>query len=654
MKYLIIFLVSVNLVWACDYLDMVPENDIETVETVFETRTNADSWIEGLYSSAKELSTDLSVNVAYLGADEFTACDFMLNYGTETGGSTYLYPGFRIAQGFEMSQDPYDNFWTPAYTLIRDCNTFLENIDDVYNMEEIEKKQWKSEVQGLKAYMYFELVRRYGPICLVPNNLPADADISVLQLPRMHVDTCFKEIVNLCDSALRYASTSAMAGQTRKPYFHQEAIQVLKAKALLYAASPLFNGNPVYSTFTGKNGEPLFSAQNDPEKWRLAAEEAKKAVELCEKGDAFTLCEGTQGDGILRTMNGLEQVAYSQFNNPEYILEWKRGSHGGAIAMYLLPLLHAGDEDYASTIYGGLAPSMKMVEMYYTEHGLPIESDVTWNYANRYRLGKELRPIYKDIVPLADDDKLADNEKEVLQLHLAREPRFYANIAADRTYWQRGVDSYVKDYTFLVEAWKDERFGTTSDFVVTNTWQNPNGYWVKKHLRSSITNTAYYSSLSNDDTHPVFRLAEVYLMLAEAWNEYYGPCEEVYNAIDKVRERAGIPGVVEAWTSYSNEPGKVTTKEGMRDIIRQEINIELAFEGHRYWNLRRWLTAELELNEVHYGWNILGDRAQTFYNNFNGPIVVWNKAKFTAPRDYLTPLKAEEILMSGMVQNPGW
>ena len=124
--------------------------------------------------------------------------------------------------------------------------------------------------------------------------------------------------------------------------------------------------------------------------------------------------------------------------------------------------------------------------------------------------------------------------------------------------------------------------------------------------------------------------------------------------MNKVRERAGIDDVVTAWKSYSNQPGKVDTKEGMREIIRQEINIELAFEGQRYWNLRRWKIAELELNAKQYGWNILGESARTFYNNFEGPIVIWSKSKFTAPRNYLTPIKAEEILISSMVQNPGW
>lgn len=96
------------------------------------------------------------------------------------------------------------------------------------------------------------------------------------------------------------------------------------------------------------------------------------------------------------------------------------------------------------------------------------------------------------------------------------------------------------------------------------------------------------------------------------------------------------------------------TREGMRDIIRQEINIEFAFEGHRFFNLRRWKTAHEELNEHPMGWNIIGENFEAFYNYGNGPIEVETVRKFTAPRDYLFPLRAEDVLISGLQQNPGW
>ena len=127
----------------------------------------------------------------------------------------------------------------------------------------------------------------------------------------------------------------------------------------------------------------------------------------------------------------------------------------------------------------------------------------------------------------------------------------------------------------------------------------------------------------------------------------------MYDNIDMVRERAGILPVREAWEQYSTNPVLVTTKEGMRNIIRQEFNIEFAFEGQRFWNLRRWQIAHEELNEPLYGWNVLGKDADSFYNH-GEPVMVWSKRGFSAPRDYFWPIRSEEAQVSGVVQNPGW
>src|SRR5699024_8744988 len=212
---------------------------------------------------------------------------------------------------------------------------------------------------------------------------------------------------------------------------------------------------------------------------------ADKAVEVCEQG-GFALCKGTTGKAtaLLNTMMDIEQTSYSMFSNPEYILEWKIDAWW--FPYYTLPRLKSDDVNYSDQVDGSISPTMKMVEMYYTEHGLPIESDVTWNYAGRYQLSKETSVLYKDVVMLNTD---------VLQLHLRREPRFYACIAADRTYWQRGTNTIWDDYNLPVYAYKGESFGTAMDIVVSNVPQNPGGYWLKKHSQSSVNNVSYYNSM---------------------------------------------------------------------------------------------------------------------------------------------------------------
>ena len=638
-KYLLSILCGILLLPGCNYLDMVPEKDIETIESLFEQRTKVESWWKGLYGELNLLFASFEDNIAYLGADEFVTCQALYK------STLYDLDGLKVADGLQMSQDPYGSIWYKMYVIIRNCNIFLENIDHTYNMSEDDRNWWKADVKAVKAYVYFELVRHYGPICLIPQNMPVNLPVKDYQLPRQHVDTCFKEIINLLDEAMEYVPKRSQRISNYEHTFSLEALYALKAKTLLYAASPLFNGNAFYSDFKNKNGELLFNATYDKNKWLLAAEAADKAAEMCVEG-GLTLISGASGKStkLLNTMLDIENMTFSRFNNDEYLLEWK---YARSHYQFFLPRLIGDEDNYDSQALGCLSPSMKMVEMYYTENGLPIDADITWNYANRYKLGSESSPAYEGVIPM---------NTAVVNLHLRREPRFYAFIAGDRMYWQRGTNTANKDYNLLVKAHKgEEPWGTQYDFIVSNSWQNINGYWLKKHLFSWYNTLGYANNLQNNETAAIIRLAEVYLMQAEAWNEYLeAPDSRVYDPLDKVRERAGILPVREAWGNYSNNPTKVTTKVGMRDIIRQEYNVEFAFEGHRYWNLRRWLIAHQTMNEKQYGWNVIGTTDQAFYNYETGPVVVWSSNKFVAPRDYLTPFDAEEILISGMVQNPGW
>lgn len=640
-KYLLSILCAILLLPGCNYLDMVPEKDIETIESLFEQRTKVEFWWKGLYAELNTVFTNIRTNTAYMGADEFVTCQALYN------STLYTLDGLKVADGQQMSQNPYGSIWYKMYTVLRNCNIFLENVDHTYNMSQDDRNWWKADVKALKAYIYFELVRRYGPICLVPQNMPVNLPVADYQLPRQHVDTCFKEIINLLDESMEYVPKHNQRLSNYGHTFSLEAVYALKAKVLLYAASPLFNGNSFYSDFKNKNGELLFNANYDRNKWLLAAEAADKAAEICVEGGRSLISGATEKKtDLLNVMSDIESSMFSRFDNSEYLLEWK---YTNVFYTFTLPRLIGDDENFDAQSLGCLSPSMKMVEMYYTEHGLPIDADIMWNYSNRYKLSSESSLEYDDVIPL---------NQSVVNLHLRREPRFYACIAGDRMYWQRGINSQdgKKNYNLLVKAHRgEEPWGSQYDFIISNSWQNINGYWLKKHIFSWIQTQGYANSLQGNETAAIIRLAEVFLMQAEAWNEYLEtPDNRVYDPLDKVRKRAGILPVREAWGNYSNNPTKVTTKIGMRDIIRQEYNIEFAFEGHRYWNLRRWLIAHQTMNEKQYGWNVIGTTEQAFYNYETGPIEVWNKNKFIAPRDYLDPFDAEEILISGMVQNPQW
>ena len=174
------------------------------------------------------------------------------------------------------------------------------------------------------------------------------------------------------------------------------------------------------------------------------------------------------------------------------------------------------------------------------------------------------------------------------------------------------------------------------------------GWSVFKFTNLNSDGTPGKNSVFPDTDFPLFRLADVYLMYAEALNESQeSPTQDVYDYVDLVRERAGLKGVKESWSKYSKSPDKPNTKNGMREIIRMERLNELACEGKRFWDLRRW---KKELPREVKGWHIQGETAQEFYR----VTTIYLRSKYSY-KDYLWPLKLETILKDpNLVQNPGW
>ena len=119
-----------------------------------------------------------------------------------------------------------------------------------------------------------------------------------------------------------------------------------------------------------------------------------------------------------------------------------------------------------------------------------------------------------------------------------------------------------------------------------------------------------------------------------------------------IRERSFIPTVQDAWSnpSLAKTVNKHTTQEGLREIIQQERLIELAFEGQRHYDIKRWKLADKYFNKPVTGWTV----DESSYNKFYKKITAGQRS-FITPRDYLFPIKLNEIIVnSNLVQNPGW
>lgn len=655
----IIVVLALTLAGCNDYFDVVPKGDITTIESTFEQRDDARKWLVSCFTIRNSAINNMISNPAYWGADEIMADDYIHN-----NYNIYI-TGIHIAEGQQKTQEPYGDIWSVNrvgggysilpnynyYQCIRYCNNFLTHIDGTYNMDADEKAFWKAEVRACKAHAYFELMRRDGPFILVPQNIDANASISEMQQPRAPIDSCVNAIVALCDSAIAVLPDKNSIDRGFLTTFTREGAATLKAMTLLYAASPLFNGNTQFASMTNKNGERLFP-DYDKEKWHRAAVAADEAIDMAKgAGNELESGSSSRSTSMLNTMLDLENSWNDlDVSNKEALVvttEYRGTTELYSANAFYFPKVISGT--YAdNNVIGGVGATMKMVEKFYTEHGLPLSEDKQW-IASQYQMFTESDRKYIDVVKL---------NTPVLGLHLRREPRFYASLISHGTYWYHRVTNTSTTYDAIdCNMLQGQIFGTNLRSYNSSSPQCLTGYYVKKFDVSDIGKRDYLRNYSSKGQRYliVFRLPDLLLASSEAWNEYLdAPDERVYKGIDEVRERAGIPKVRDAWNTYARNPQNCTTQAGMRDIIHQEWDVEFAFEGRRFYNLRRWMTAPEELNDAVMGWNILGDTEEKFFNRYQGPIVVSTKRSFTAPRDYFFPIDAEQIMISGVKQNLGW
>ncbi len=606
------------------YLDVVPDN-VATIENAFALRAQAQKFLYTCYSYMPRHGS-LGDDPAIAGGDELWSIE---------GRGAYVF----LAKGQQKISGPYGDRWGQYYRALRDCNIFLENIDKVPDIEEYERDRWIAEVKFLKAFYHFYLVRMYGPVPLIKDNLPIDADVNAVKVVRNPLDECFAYIVQLLDESIGSLPDEITDPTRELGRVTRTIAYAVKADALVLAASPLFNGNPDYTTLVNPDGTALFPAAYSEEKWRLAARACKEAIDyahamghsLYHYRPAFQQYD--LSDTIKTQMSIRNSVAEKW--NPEIIWANTLAVTDGLQAL-MTPFLDPRNLDITIT-RGELSPPMKVVEMYYSDKGVPITEDKSWRYADRYQLQEA-----------GDSEKLHVKKGYVTaRMNYNREPRFYAHLAFDSGIWYGQGRYDDKDFNnlFYIEAKFRQRNGIGKDGFNTVT-----GYYVKKliHFENVIGTTGNSYSITSNPW-PIIRLADLYLLYAEAENEVSGPNEEVFKYLDLTRARAGLEPVAASWTKYSTNPGKYSTREGLRQIIQQERLIEFAFEGKRFWDIRRWKRGVELLNQPIVSWDLTQERAENYYR----PVVLFSQT--FGSKDYLWPIDETNIIVNrNLVQNLGW
>ena len=579
----IYILVCGALLTSCsDYLETPPSAELDE-NKVFADRTLTESYLTGVYAEGMPLGFSMNSSDAdrKLAASSTlaSACD-EAEEGAEWGkGNSSWNKDNHNNNSIDWDEDPHH---TMRWETLRKCNILLERLHEVpLDQGDPEfNTRATGEAYFMRALVFWEGVYRYGGLPIVRRRLNAS---DVTTLPRNTFADCVDSIVADCDRAAKLLP-DYYTDATKKGRANRVAALSLKARVLLYAASPLFNTNHPYLSL-GADNNLIGYASEDKERWKKAADAAKDAIDAVKASGFYALYD-----------EGNPETNYEQMwtlpDNCEIILANKKYRN-----------FKVSEKPLAADL-----PSWANNQSW-SDGGL----FATFNFVKFYETKKGQKAAWKD-----------NGGDDLLDIYESLDPRFKQTIAAHGALWNDevgvlnffpgGAHSVANDKTkHLVRKWVPRTLKVTPPLNTVNI------DWI------------------------VFRVAELYLNYAEALNEYYdNPPAEAFQAVNLVRARSGMP-------AFDN----ALTKDEFRQKLRNERAVELAYEDHRFWDIRRWMIAENEgvMQGKMYGLKlspIVGQPNKAHYVPYVFERRSWSR------RSYLHPIKQIEIDKGYLKQNPGW
>ncbi len=526
------------------------------------------------------------------------------------------------------------------YEGVRDCTTFLKYVYTCSdpNALQSDKDRWYWGVRFTRAYLYFLMMREWGPVFLLGDDLiDFTATTEQLYRPRNTWEECVKYVVDEMTTCSENLPDTWDDGYLGMPT--RGAALALIARLKLYSARPLFNGNPLYRGVRNPDGTPLFPLNPDPQKWVEAAQANMAVIQT----GVYQLYKDTEHNndpyynysGIFKENWNSEIIFCSggYRSNSTFISNTSptsllKGSYNGS---------------------GQWGPTQQQVDAYAMANGrypiLGYESDgtpkvdVASGYpapANEFAITSVANPYLKAL-----EVSSSDYTSSSPLMYKDREPRFYVNVYYPGSYF------------------KCANLGGVANFAIDGSGRGQfyprSGYMVNKYYDHS--RNFYQNGSTNNITFPTFRLAEIYLNYIEAVlecerNGVGGTNVDLNTAMSlwkELRARSGMGPITDAYP-------EATTPEALLELLRRERRIELAHEGHRYFDTRTWMIASEVDGGPMYGLNVVNVKSET-------PTAVpadgW--ARYAYERRtfknsyYLLPFPQREVDRNKlMTQNYGW
>lgn len=606
-----------QLLTSCvDYLDKESDTEL-TLPMVFEDKTRTEGWLANVYSHVPDPYWGYARKLGWdILSDDMTASERWRQWDWK------VIP--MLLGEWTPSTDWDGNYWSRLPQLIREANIFIENVHPLpdQGISATEVTYMKAEMRFMIAYYYYLLSNTYGPVPFKPNYI-APTDFNLADL--MEGQRPYYEVVDWVDKELKEVAEILPAKYTEaRKYGRATSIMCLavRARMLLFAASPLVNGNPDYANHKNKDGENLFSTTADKAKWAYAAQACKELIDAAEAA-GHKLYTEKNDDGTIDPFMSYQNLFLTRYDegNTEILFARPGGSEYGEYEKHATPAVSGGS--------GGLGVTQSLVDAFFMENGLPINDDNSEYVETGYSVSDETRD---NTVWDTEVNGGAINKKNTYNMYCHREPRFYVTVSYNNSY-------------FTQEKRVFNFFNGSADNPHTHDAPQ-NGYLIRKKISPDLNvkqgTYKYRPGI-------VYRLGEAYLNYAEALNESDPGNGDILVYLNKIRERAGIRQYTTGATDDNFIHVDLNDQAEMRKLIRAERRVELNCEGIRYDDLRRWKEAENVLNGDFYGMNFSGKDNSSFYVRTPYLKRVYKKAY------YWFPIHQSEIDKNDkLVQSPYW
>lgn len=623
---------------SCEFLDIVPPEQV-SLEDATNNADNTEKFLYSCYAPIQQVGTPISYSSSTASADEFALPQLW-------GGTVFNY-----AYDLVINNTGGDQRWNRYYDGIGQIHLFLRELENAKGVSQELKNEWTAEAKFLLAYYHFEILRFYGPCPITDKYIPFDTPSESFGA-RMHYDAVTEFIVKTIDEVLASGYLPITRNEVTRGRATRAVASAIKARALLYAASPLWNGEFPYKTWVNSldteyngvsYGKELVSKKYSNAKWERALTACQEALnEATKAGHAlyedleFYASKETKDVKILdqlyvpienvtddfkKRVLMLRYLTCTRFNEGNTELVWGTSQDNDyMVGQCLMPhrVIKKNNGQWVSG-YGAYSPYLNAIEKFYTKDGKFLD---TSNPNLLERWGKDSDPKRADIINIAVD----------------REPRFYAWMGFDGGDWGVLI-SNGKPLTLKMKDSQAQGYdpdGFKRDNPVT-------GFMCQKWIRPDRRYNTSGSANNERFQRPLIRMAELYLNLAECY-AMLGDVDGTLHNLNMVHERAGLQPVTE---------DDITEEHSLIDWVRNERFIELYGEGQRYFDVRRWCLGEKYLAAgIREGLN--AEKVNPSFEDFNTRIKINQPYKWS-DRMYISPLYVSEVGKNPLlVQAPGY